>query len=89
MSFAGYKALIEEGDTVLLYISFNTVHPVRVTRTRTTRAGDEVENVHQTNYGALKVKELIGKKFGTKVRNDAGFNHDFVATSFCTVSGPP
>ena len=28
----------------------------------------EIENILQTKYGCLKVADLIGKKFGTKVR---------------------
>ncbi len=80
MSFAGYKDVIEEGDTVVLYVSFNTMYPVRVTLTRKTRSGEEVEHVQQTTYGALKVKDLIGKKFGTKVEQRLLADKAFVRT---------
>ena len=72
MTFNGYKEFIEENDTVMLYISFKKTHTIEVTPTKITPKG-EVENVFQTEYGALKVKELIGKKFGTKVQMSRGY----------------
>jgi len=68
MSFDAYKEFIGENDTVILYISFNTMHSVKVTPTKETKKGEVVENVFQTSYGALKVKDLIGQRFGTKVQ---------------------
>ncbi len=67
MSFAEYKSVIEEGDTAILYVSFNCMFPICVTTTTKTKNGDTVEHVMQTTYGALKVKDLIGKRYGTKV----------------------
>ena len=37
MSFAGYKSVIEEKDTVILYLGFNTMYALDVTPTKTTR----------------------------------------------------
>jgi tRNA (adenine57-N1/adenine58-N1)-methyltransferase catalytic subunit len=37
------------------------------------RKGEEVENVYQTIYGAFKVKDLIGLKFGSKVVLSKGY----------------
>jgi hypothetical protein len=39
------------------------------------RKGEEIENVFQTNYGAFKVKDLIGKRFGTKVAMTRGYGY--------------
>ena len=75
MSFNGYKDIIEENDTVMLYISFNKTHAIQVTPTKSTSKGEIVENVFQTSYGALKVKELIGKRFGTKVQMSRGYGY--------------
>ena len=80
MSFAAYKDLIEENDTVIIYISFNTMYPVTVTPTKADRNGEMVENVLQTNYGALKVKDLVGKRFGTKVRFSRGYAYALYPT---------
>ena len=80
MSFAGYKDLIEEDDTVIIYISFNTMYPVIVTPRKPDKNGEMVENVLQTNYGALKVKDLIGKRFGTKVRFSRGYGYALYPT---------
>lgn len=44
-----------------------------VSKTIVNKAGQEVPFVYQTNYGALKVEDLIGKKFGTKVRLTRGY----------------
>ena len=75
MSFNGYKDIIQENDTVMLYISFNKTHAIQVTPTKTDKKGEIVENVFQTSYGALKVKELIGKRFGTKVQMSRGYGY--------------
>ncbi len=73
MSFSGYKSVIAENDTVILYITFNTMYPVSVTPTKANRAGEQVEHVVQTTFGALKVAELVGKRFGTRVRLSRGY----------------
>ena len=73
MTFNGYKEFIEENDTVMLYISFKKIHTIEVTPTKINSKGESLEHVFQTEYGALKVKELIGKKFGTKVQMSRGY----------------
>ena len=80
MSFAAYKDLIEENDTVIIYISFNTMYPVAVTPKKPDKNGEMIENVLQTNYGALKVKDLIGKRFGAKVRFSRGYGYALYPT---------
>ena len=80
MSFSRYKSTIELGDTVILYVSFNAMYPVVVTEKRTTRNGDEVENVIQTTYGGLPVKELVGKKFGTRIGLSGGYAYALYPT---------
>ncbi|KOB56812.1 tRNA methyltransferase, partial [Operophtera brumata] len=65
MSFRNYKDKIEEGDTVILYIS-NNLYALDVTNEIKNKKGDMVENVFQTTYGALKVKNLIGTEYGSR-----------------------
>ena len=47
----------------------------------TNRNGKLVENVFQTKYGALKVSELIGMRFGSKVTLSKGWAHVLYPTS--------
>jgi len=74
MLFAKYKDVIEENDLVLLYINFSTIVPVKVTHTTLSKKGNqEVENIYQTKYGALKAADLIGQRFGHRVNLSKGF----------------
>lgn len=66
MSFRNYKDKIEEGDTVILYLS-NNLYALDVQREIKNKKGEMIENVYQTPFGALKVKTLIGADYGTKV----------------------
>lgn len=66
MSFRNYKEIIEEGDTAILYLS-NNVHAISVYPEIKNKKGALVENVFQTTFGALKVRNLIGKKYGSVV----------------------
>lgn len=67
MSFNEHKTIIDEGDTVILYLTINSMHAIDVTQQIKNKKGELVENVFQTNFGALKVKDLIGKSYGSKV----------------------
>lgn len=73
MSFAAYKEIIEEDDTVILYLNPNAMYAVKVSATIVDKLGKTVDNVFQTTFGALKIKDLIGKKFGTKVSLSRGW----------------
>ena len=63
MSFAGYKPLIEEGDTVILFFGYDCMLQFEVDKTKT----------HQTRYGALKHSDLIGKPYGSRVECSRGW----------------
>lgn len=67
MSFRDPKRIIEEGDTVILYVSVKSIHAIEVHPEIKNKKGEVIENVFQTNYGALKVKNLIGQEYGSKV----------------------
>lgn len=67
MSFAQHKTIIDEGDTIILYLTANSMHAIDVHPQILSKKGVLVENVFQTSFGALKVKSLIGEKYGTKV----------------------
>ena len=46
-----------------------------MSKTKTTKSGEIVPHVHQTNYGALKVEELVGKRYGTRVGLSRGYGY--------------
>ncbi|KAL0276335.1 UNVERIFIED_CONTAM: hypothetical protein PYX00_003925 [Menopon gallinae] len=73
MSFRQYKAVISEGDTVILYININSMYAIEVESYRKNKNDQLVENIFQTTYGALKVTSLVGKKYGTKVQLSRGW----------------
>lgn len=75
MSFAVRKSIVEEGDTVIIYVNPQAMYAIQVKPTIASKTGEMVENVFQTNYGALKVKELISKKFGHKVQFSKGWGY--------------
>ena len=75
MSFDGYKTTIEEGDTVILYLTINQVYSVRAEAKTISKKGVEVDNVFQTPYGALKCTELIGKSYGSKISLSKGWGY--------------
>ena len=80
MSFDKYKEIIEEGDTVIIYVSIHSMYSLEVKPEKINRNGETVENIFQTSYGALKVKDLIGKRFGTKVRLSRGYAYALYPT---------
>lgn len=67
MSFAKHKEYIEEADTVVLYLSPTSMHAIDVHPEIKNKKGALVEYVFQTSFGALKVKSLIGQKYGSRV----------------------
>lgn len=67
MSFAHPKTIIEEGDTVILYLTASNMHAIEVCAQIKNKKGSLVENVFQTSFGALKVFSLIGHSYGSKV----------------------
>lgn len=66
MSFAQPKTVIEEGDTVILYVTTN-VYAIEAVPQIRNKKNEMVEYVFQTNFGALKVKDIIGVPYGSKV----------------------
>lgn len=73
MSFAAPQRIIAEGDTVILYLSINNMHAIDVRPQIMNKNGQLVEYTHQTTFGALKVQNLIGKKYGAKVELSRGY----------------
>lgn len=62
MSFARTNEFIKEGDTAIVYVSFNKLYPIRVTQGLS----------HHTKYGSLKHTDLIGKRYGSKIKCTQG-----------------
>lgn len=77
MSFARPKTVIEENDTVIVYLSYTNMHAIDITPTMKNRKGENIENVFQTHYGSIRVKDLIGVKYGTKVSFHLDFFRDY------------
>lgn len=73
MSFSVHKTVIDEGDTVIVYLTVNNMHAIDVLPQIINKKGETVENVFQTNFGALKVKDLIGHKYGSRVELSRGW----------------
>lgn len=73
MSFLKPKIIIDEGDTVILYLSANSMHAIDVSETIINKKGETIEYVFQTSFGAIKVKNLIGVKYGSKVELSRGW----------------
>lgn len=75
MSFDGYKDIISEGDTVILYLTISQIYNIKAQEKSKNKKGVEVENIFQTPYGALKCGELIGKSYGSKVSLSKGWGY--------------
>ncbi|KAG6463225.1 hypothetical protein O3G_MSEX013750, partial [Manduca sexta] len=74
MSFRNYKQKIDEGDTVIVYLS-NTIYAIEVRPEIKNKKGDIIENVFQTQFGALKIKNLIGAEYGSRIELSKGWGH--------------
>ncbi|GMR53510.1 hypothetical protein PMAYCL1PPCAC_23705 [Pristionchus mayeri] len=70
-SFVGLSELIEEGDTVIVYVSFGSMYPIVVKR------GMSIT----MKFGQLRHEFLIGKQWGSRVTTTAGFIHALRPTS--------
>ncbi|XP_044258618.1 tRNA (adenine(58)-N(1))-methyltransferase catalytic subunit TRMT61A [Tribolium madens] len=75
MSFDNYKTVIEEGDTLILYLTISQIYSVRAEAKTLSKKGVEVDNVFQTPYGALKCADLIGKSYGSKITLSKGWGY--------------
>ncbi|XP_055604342.1 tRNA (adenine(58)-N(1))-methyltransferase catalytic subunit TRMT61A [Uranotaenia lowii] len=75
MSFAEPKTLIEEGDTVILYMTVTNIYAIEAVPQIRNKKNEMIEYVFQTTYGALKVKDLIGVPYGSKVELSKGWAH--------------
>lgn len=75
MSFSRCKRLIEVGDTVILYVSVTHIYAIEVKPKIVNKIGTEIDNVFQTRYGCLKVRDLVGKEFGSKITLPKGWVH--------------
>lgn len=66
MSFAEYSDCIREGDVAIVYLSHDSMMPVKVQRGAQT----------QTRYGVIRhSQDLIGHKYGSKVSCSKGWVH--------------
>lgn len=75
MSFKQTKLSVDEGDVIILYFGPTNMHSIEVKRQITNKKGELVDNTFQTTYGALKVIDLVGKEYGSKVQLTKGFGY--------------
>lgn len=75
MNYEGNRDEIKEGDTVVIYLNPQSMYSIKVTQTAVSKKGDVIDNVFQTSFGALQVKDLIGKKFGHKISFSSGWGY--------------
>eukprot|EP00096_Caligus_rogercresseyi_P013791 TRINITY_DN6393_c0_g1_i1.p1 TRINITY_DN6393_c0_g1~~TRINITY_DN6393_c0_g1_i1.p1 ORF type:complete len:324 (+),score=68.67 TRINITY_DN6393_c0_g1_i1:123-1094(+) len=68
MSFVGFTDTIQKGDVVVVYVGFNNLIPLEVVPMKENRKGILEDHVIQTCYGALRVTDLIGVRYGTRVQ---------------------
>ncbi|XP_037949297.1 tRNA (adenine(58)-N(1))-methyltransferase catalytic subunit TRMT61A [Teleopsis dalmanni] len=72
MSFLKPKDIIEQGDTVILYLNANLMHAIEANPTIVNKKGETIENVFQTSFGALKVRSIIGTPYGSRIELSKG-----------------
>ncbi|CAG7816073.1 unnamed protein product [Allacma fusca] len=73
MSFIGKKELVEKNDTVILFLSVNTIYALEVVDKIPNKHGNMVENKFQTIYGVLTVMDLVGKRYGSRITLPKGW----------------
>ncbi|KAK9880342.1 hypothetical protein WA026_010227 [Henosepilachna vigintioctopunctata] len=73
MSFDGYKTVIKEGDSVILYLTINQYYILEAKNTAVSKKGATVQNIFQTPYGPIICGDLIGKLYGTKIQLKKGW----------------
>lgn len=56
---------IKLGDTIFIYLSWKQIHRIKV----------EPGKVFQTKYGSIKLEQLVGKPYGSKLNCSKGFIH--------------
>lgn len=77
MSFNGYKDIIQDGDTVILYLTISQVYCIKAQPKIQNKKGNLVDNVFQTPFGALRCADIIGKSFGSKISLSKGWGYVF------------
>lgn len=63
MNFLKHKQYVEDGDTVMVYLSVQNIYSINICK----------GNVFQTKYGALKHDDIIGSRYGTRVSCTRGW----------------
>lgn len=75
MSFNGFKTKVQEGDTVILYLTVHQVYAINAEPKTLSKKGVSIDNIFQTPFGALKCGDLIGKEYGSKVQLSKGWGY--------------
>lgn len=75
MSFATNKKVVDEGDTVIIYVNPQCMYAIQANLMTVSKKGLPIENILNTTYGALKIKDLIGKEYGHKIQFSQGWGY--------------
>ncbi|EDW98651.1 tRNA (adenine(58)-N(1))-methyltransferase catalytic subunit TRMT61A [Drosophila yakuba] len=75
MSFLKPKTHIEKGDVVILYLRVSSMHAIEAVPEIVNKKGETIPHIFQTNYGSLKVENIIGVEYGSKVELSKGWAH--------------
>jgi len=65
MSFEKHSDMVEEGDTVVLYFGRQNINPIDIDKTKT----------FQSKFGAFHHKDIVGKRYGCKMRSKKGWGY--------------
>lgn len=73
MSFLQSQEFVKNGDTVVIYSGMKSINSVVATATIENKHGQKVENVYQCSYGVIKVKDIIGMPYGSRLQLSKGW----------------
>jgi tRNA (adenine57-N1/adenine58-N1)-methyltransferase len=62
MSFSRTNTIMNEGETAIVYLSFNQLYPIVL----------QTGLLFHSKYGSIKHNDIIGKRFGTKFQTNKG-----------------
>ena len=62
MSFVKTNDIVKDDDTAIIYLNHNLLYPVKITKSLT----------YNMKYGNLKYSDVIGKKYGSKIKCSRG-----------------
>ncbi len=65
MSFCKTNDVVKDNDIAIIYLNHNQLYPVKITKSL----------AYSMKYGSLKYADVIGKKYGSKIKCTKGTVH--------------